>query len=122
MNNILPFSFPSFAKLGDEMKCTIATYHKFSGEEYVVLSNIVLNNRSYPGEYQMRISGTNGELLYSIYPHDESGYPLMSGKEARLVFLRYETIGYNGRRYTHQSFLFQPLQGRITQGTDWQLI
>lgn len=121
MNNIQPFPFHSVAALGDVIECTIIAYQRMQGEEYVILGGITIKEREYPGQYSLRVSRTNGELLYRIYPHDENGNPMISGKPARLVFLKYETIGYNGRRYAHQSFLFQPLNGKISQGEDWRL-
>ncbi len=122
MNKAMPFVFSSQARLGDEIKCKILSYFKENGEEYVLLSNIVFNGKSYEGEYKFRISRTNGELLCLIFPLDSEGYPIVSGKEARMVFQEYATVGFNGVQYYHKSFLFQPFYGIIEDGISWWLV
>ncbi len=122
MPEILPFFFSSQARLGDEMRCKIMSYFKERGEEYLLISDVSLNNRLYSGEYKFRISRTNGELLYLIFPLDSEGYPIVSGKEARMVFQEYATVGFNGVQYYHKSFLFQPFYGIIEDGISWWLV
>lgn len=122
MNKAMPFVFSSQARLGDEIKCKILSYFKENGEEYVLLSNIVFDGVPYKGEYKFRISRTNGELLCLIFPLDSEGYPIVSGKEARMVFQEYVSVGFNGVQYYHKSFLFQPFDGIRICGTDWWLL
>jgi hypothetical protein len=122
MNDVKPFNFQQFSNLGDTIRCKILTYQKNNGKEILLLTDVSLNWKEYPGTYSFFISNTNGYLLNKIFPHDVAGYPIMAGKPARLIFTEYETVGYNGRRFKNRSYLFQPLEGRIMEGEDWRII
>lgn len=118
---LLYFDFPKTAKIGDEMTCSIEWYEKEGDREFVVLRDPKINGVIHTGSYKYYITWTNGDLIQKIYKN-QSGSIELIGKPARLVFHEYETEGYNGRRYTNKSFLFQPVEGEIRQGREWRII
>jgi hypothetical protein len=108
-----PKSYP----LKTSFRCQILHYDPQTTT--IFLSDIHLQDRDYPGIYAYKIGRTNGELLSTIYHTAELGLTALNNVPARLLNLKYISIGYNGRMFENQSWLFQPLDGIITKGMDW---
>lgn len=110
------------SQVGDEILCMIERYARDQHDEYVILSDIRRNNAYVSSSVKMYLSWTNADLLSRIYPHDAEGYPQLAGQPARLLYLSYETDGYNASRYVHTSYLFQPFDSIIKAGKGWRLL
>ena len=123
MNEQLTFIFnPHKYPTGTEIDCIITRYYALDNKEVLSLSNVHIKDEKRLYNLDYVISRTNGDLLNQIYNTAEGGINALINKPARLINLKYETIGYNGQRYENQSWLFQPLDHIIKSGFDWYLI
>lgn len=123
MNEQLTAIFnPRKYSVGDEIDCIITKYYAIDDKEILSLSDVHIKNEKRLYNLDYVISRTNGDLLNQIYNTAEGGINALINKPARLINLKYETIGYNGQRYENQSWLFQPLDHIIKSGFDWYLI
>ena len=123
MNEQLTFIFnPHKYPTGTEIDCIITRYYALDNKEVLSLSNVHIKDEKRLYNLDYVISRTNGDLLNQIYNTAEGGINALINKPARLINLKYETIGYNGQRYENQSWLFQPLDHIIKSRFDWYLI
>ena len=123
MNEQLTSIFnPRKYSVGDEIDCKIVKYYALDNREVLSLSDVHLKNDSHLYTLDYVISRTNGDLINKIYNTEEGGANALINKPARLINLKYDTIGYNGQRHENQSWLFQPLDSIIKSGSDWYLI
>lgn len=123
MNEQLTFIFNSHKyPTGTEIDCIITRYYALDNKEVLSLSNVHIKDEKRLYNLDYVISRTNGDLINKIYNTEEGGANAMLNKPARLINLKYDTIGYNGQRHENQSWLFQPLDTLIKSGSDWYLI
>lgn len=110
--------------IGTQLDCVIERYTATSdGKEALIVDKVhVIGGKVCPYPLQYNISRTNGNLLSLIYPTSTQGTKALEHVPARLINLKYVTLGYGGKRYENRSWLFQPLDSIINSGEDWYLI
>jgi hypothetical protein len=114
--------------IGTEVIGKFFNYNINGSNEYILLYNISINNVkvSEPYEvYEVKLNRVNGNIISQMLGLIKGENELinrLNGQTMRLVKLKYVILGYDGIEHTNESFLFQPLDGKISSGIDWHLI
>jgi len=110
--------------IGTQLDCIIERYTTTSeGKEALVLDKVhTIGGKVCPYPLQYNLTRTNGDLLSKIYHTATNGAKALEHAPARLINLKYVTLGWGGKRYENRSWLFQPLDSIIQSGEDWYLI